>query len=173
MACAWPTTDIYLAAEIYAPAATSTQIYPVGLGANASAQSRAFAKLTDGNLYLDTGSYGFECYSKTLSGDNFLELTYASSGTAIAVYVDGNPPDTSTTALAAIGSNSPLGIGYWPVYGSFWVGDIQHVVVANITPPTSQRQRLEGWESWADGKAGSNLPTGHPYKSRAPLTTDT
>ena len=39
-------------------------------------------------------------------------------------------------------------------------------------PTTSERQKMEGWESWYDGKAGANLLAGHPCKSRVLYVSD-
>ena len=56
--------------------------------------------------------------------------------------------------------------------GAMWTGVIQHILVLNRPLTANERQLMEGWESWTDGKAGANLPAYHPCKSRAPYTSD-
>ena len=56
--------------------------------------------------------------------------------------------------------------------GAMWTGVIQHILVLNRPLTANERQLMEGWESWTDGKAGANLPSYHPFKSRSPLTSD-
>lgn len=105
--------------------------------------------------------------------DSFVEAQFP-SGTGsqtIGIYADGNAPTTGALTLASITANATA-IGAVVGGGTAWNGAVQQVLIISGTLSTSERQKLEGWESWTDGKVGSNLPSGHPYKSRAPYVSD-
>lgn len=88
-----------------------------------------------------------------------------------SLYQDGNAATTLVMGTSAL-TTDIASIGAISSGGNYWNGTIQQVIAANAVLTTSQRQKLEGWESWYDGKAGANLPGGHPYKSRAPFVSD-
>ncbi len=89
----------------------------------------------------------------------------------VTVLLDGTQYVNTALAQVPPGGSQAGGIGVWPSYGSAWVGTVAQILVTG-TLTLSQRQKIEGWESWADGKAGSNLPASHPYKVRAPSVGD-
>lgn len=76
------------------------------------------------------------------------------------------PFDTDTNARMTMGGQSPGGLSF---FTSIWLGPIQQLVFLQRAISTNERQLLEGWESWYDGKAGTNLPADHPYRHGAPL----
>ncbi|MBE7245702.1 MAG: hypothetical protein INR63_12170, partial [Actinomycetospora chiangmaiensis] len=97
--------------------------------------------------------------------DRFLEV--AKAGTAGQIWVDAQAGTTTGTFGGNI--TGPYGyIGRGLRYPDYWPGSIQQIVILNRVLTTTEQQQLEGWESWYDGKAGSNLPAGHPYKTAAP-----
>jgi len=83
---------------------------------------------------------------------------FAASGTA--------PTQNLSNFEGKIGSIEDGSSGYWN-------GTIQQIVIGNVAFSTCQRQKLEGWESWYDGKAGANLPSDHPYKNTPPVVDGT
>lgn len=94
-------------------------------------------------------------YLDSLDGVNTTGTSYGtSSGGDPNMYIGYNS--------AQSGNGNPSG----------WYGTIQQIVAISRLVTTAEQQKLEGWESWYTGKNGSNLPSGHPYKSRAPLLTD-
>lgn len=169
-AVALPSLDFNMAVAFYGTA-TGNQIYIVGWGGGGQRQGRAFCKLADNNFYFDETNDGFGDTAPALSNDNFGVVDYLSSSNAAKYFQDGVLVASGSSTLAASGKNA-FGIGYWPVYGPSWTGAIQHILICNKSLTTSQRQKLGGWESWADGKAGSNLSSSDPYKSRAPYVSD-
>lgn len=95
--------------------------------------------------------------------DSFLE--YIITASSQSLYVDGTLGATSSFVPATSGNAGNIGLGGVIV-------TIQQILVLNASPSTNLRQCLEGFESWYDGKAGANLPGGHPYKSAAPTTAN-
>ena len=87
----------------------------------------------------------------------------------ISLYADGTLIGGPTGA-AATNTGSVRGIMGGLTTAGGLTGIIQQIVVTGAVPSTAIRQKYEGWESWYDGKAGSNLPNGHPYKSIPPRT---
>lgn len=104
------------------------------------------------------------------STDRF--VIFQISGTTGMVNTDGNTTLSGTLTTSTNTGVVTGAIGSWPVFGNNWVGVIQQAIVTNGLLSTSTRQKYEGWESWYDGKAGANLPSGHPYKLRAPFVSD-
>ena len=96
------------------------------------------------------------------------------SGSAPAMFVDGN--SSSGTSVGSGSLNTGSGYLYigsdYSGTGNALVGSVQHILVFNRILTTSEKNKLFGWESWNNGKNGSNLPTSHPYKTRAPYISD-
>jgi hypothetical protein len=97
-------------------------------------------------------------------------IVWNQNGTAASVTADGvtqtatlSTPATGT-AGGAIGANSNG--------GSPFTGVIQQAFCFNRVLTASEVAKLEGWESWYDGKNGSNLPANNPYKNRPPYVSD-
>lgn len=105
--------------------------------------------------------------------DSFVEAQFPAGTGAqtVSIFADGNTATTGSLTLAAIATNATA-IGAVAGGGTPWNGSIQQVLIISGTLSTSERQKLEGWESWTDGKNGSNLPSGHTYKNRPPYTSD-
>lgn len=113
-------------------------------------------------------------FSQDWTGTNRFVVFGVTNG-AQTMFVDGTSAGTSADAVAT--SSTSLAVGGDPSGANNWQGVVQQIVVTNATLSTNQRQCLEGWESWIDGKTGGNLPTANPYSStgtlhRAPLVTD-
>ena len=100
--------------------------------------------------------------------DRFIVASVTS--TSLASAVDGNATSTVSVNINTTGSTGYIGQEIRQDYT--WLGAIHHIIIMNRLLTTAEQQKLEGWESWTDGKAGANLPAGHPYSSRAPLTSD-
>jgi hypothetical protein len=85
--------------------------------------------------------------------------------------IDSNPDEafsfTTNTILSVGFIGSYIGAGV-----ATFNGVIQQIVVANRALTSSEKAKIAGWESWYDGKAGSSLPIGSPYKSRPPYVSD-
>lgn len=102
--------------------------------------------------------------------DKFIEWSVPAGATpTVSMYADGSAAQTGALTGTQVTASQNFSI-----FGSRrnWNGVIQQIVVANAILTASQQQKVQGWESWYDGKAGANLPGGHPYKSRAPTTSD-
>lgn len=105
-----------------------------------------------------------------LNTDRFALLEW-SAGNAITGFIDGGSGEVgSTNSPVAVGGNVSIGSNIDGI-SQPWTGVIQQIVVTNTIATTNERQCLEGWESWYDGKAGSNLPGGHPYKLAPPTVS--
>ena len=85
-----------------------------------------------------------------------------------SLVIDGGTPQTISRVPNTSGTTGAIG-GNVPSGASTVTGTIQQLLVLNVIPSTCQQQKLEGWESWYDGRAGANLPSNHPYKSAAPI----
>lgn len=122
-------------------------------------------------------AYFFTCGAMSADGvlwngaDKFLYGQGDGVGTLTSI-TDGGAPVTAAYTPAAADATSAVSIGATTAGSAMWLGVIQQVLIMSAVLTTSQRQKLEGWESWYDGKAGTNLPGGHPYKSRAPYVSD-
>jgi hypothetical protein len=122
-------------------------------------------------------AYFFTCGTMTSDGvlwngvDKFI-YGQGDGATTLTSVTDGGTPITTAYTPALADATSVISVGATTAGSAMWLGTIQQVLVMNAVLTTSQRQKLEGWESWYDGKAGSNLPANHPYKSRAPFVSD-
>jgi hypothetical protein len=97
----------------------------------------------------------------------FIDTTTGGASPTDNFYPDGGAVQSATPG--AFNTVGTVGVfGAKPSGVTPWFGVIQQIVVCNAVLSTSDRQNLEGWESWYDGKAGSNLPIGHPYKLHPP-----
>jgi hypothetical protein len=154
----------------------TTQIEAFGYGPGVAGQSATIGSLSSGNsppstAYLDQFGTGINQGGSSVTwpnNDRFVVASIPSGATStITLAVDG----VATTGTSASRNMSLSGGGMIGAYvgaTNFWSGTIQQLVATNAALSTCQRQKLEGWESWYDGKNGSNLPATHPYKSYAP-----
>jgi hypothetical protein len=160
-----------ISADHTSSAANSISFY-WGSPTTTSTQVRAYGKGTT-NLGLFTNSGTNQATTETFGGtDRLLIGTFPGASFVSSLYVDGGAVETQT--FTNINTAGTLGvIGAWGSLVNFqMVGILQQIVVLSIAADTNQRQCLEGWESWYDGKAGANLPGGHPYFSAAPTTAN-
>ncbi len=145
----------------------------LSFGANAGSQARApgvggnkIAFFTSGNDFNPNTGVDW------VGANIFFEImTAAGTNPAITTYADG----VSNNSGSILTLNTGTSAGFICAFingASLWTGIVQQIVVANSVLTTSQQQKLEGWESWYDGKAGSNLPASHPYKLRPPYASD-
>lgn len=98
-----------------------------------------------------------------LNNDRFVEYLVGSASQQL--FIDGISAGSSSFVPNTIGTTGFIGTQISP---GFFAGPIQQIVVLGAVPSTCLQQKLEGWESWYDGKNGSNLPSNHPYKTSAP-----
>lgn len=126
---------------------------------------RAFGA-KNSNVWATNGTTDFITTFPYDGNDVFAQWTYSS--VADSITADGGAPQNGALASPA----TTLVTGFIGFYmdgsGSPFNGTIQQIVVTNTSPTTNQFLCLQGWESWYDGKAGANLPGGHPYKSTPP-----
>ena len=106
---------------------------------------------------------------RSTNADRFAVFLVANGSQIIRV--DGLAAGSTSLTLASDTSTTGT-IGYWSPYGAKWSGDLGHIMAFNRVLSTYEAQKLEGWESWFDGKVGSNLPISHPFRNRPPLTGD-
>ncbi len=135
-----------------------------GYGVFTTAQLRAIQK--SGSNVIVVTDFGTDITDGAWSNtDAFIEALYLSA--TVTGWVDG----TANIGPSAMGFNTNGNAGAIgaAVTGNMFAGVVQQVLILNAAPSTCQRQKLEGWESWYDGKAGSNLPSNHPYKNAAPI----
>lgn len=130
-----------------------------------------------GNGYGGTGPY-FQV--QTLPGpatDGFWHTLEALWASTVTGYYDGNSQSFSASSGASFPALSSylLDLGFNPD-GNFLGGEIAEVIMLNYAPTTGERQQIEGYLAWKWGVTGSNvtdlvgkLPSGHPYKSAAPV----
>lgn len=141
--------------------------FTYGLNASTAGESVIAEQNTNGAAALSTsGGTPVGTISSWNLVDRFQVITI--SGTTGAQNVDGAATESGSVTSANVQLNTGS-IGEWQYFGNKWNGPIQQVVVASSVLTTCQRQKLEGWESWYDGKSGTNLPSNHPYKAGAPL----
>lgn len=97
--------------------------------------------------------------------DRFVEVTAINNAGTLTV--DGTQTNTGTFGGTFAGTLGFIGRGL--SYTDYWPGLFQQIVVTDGSLTAAQQQQLQGWESWADGKNGGNLPFGHPYKYGPPV----
>lgn len=169
------------------PAGSSASTFLVGGFLNTANTTNFFSALTYGTnaglqLWSLSNEGGFASMQNgsdngksTLSWNNLdrcvIVTTPTGSNPSQNIYVDGNTPTTNVRGTPNLTLTNGF-IGAYFSAGSLWNGVIQQIVVMNRVATTSEAAKLAGWESWYDGKAGANLPGGHPYKSRAPYVSD-
>lgn len=174
-------STIAIAAYTSVVPATATQQFVFGYGpaVTTAGQSRVMGQAattdpTSGVPFFGTSGAGGNDYASAESWENVDRFVVSQlSGQSSNLNVDGNATESATltpTTNTVLTTNFGA-IGQWREFGNAWLGVVQQVVVLNALLDTNQRQCLEGWESWHDGKAGSNLPVSHPYKSAAPTTS--
>ena len=144
-----------------------TFVFAYGASGTTSGQSMLSLQNTNGAVALSTSGGSPVGTTSWNAMDRFQIATV--SGTTGTQNVDGNSSETGVVSSPNI-QLATGSMGYWAYYGNKWVGTIQQILIGNTVLTTCQRQKLEGWESWYDGKAGSNLPSTHPYKSGPPTT---
>lgn len=162
------TTPTTYALSGYSASNGSGTPFAFGVGTTDRA-SRLFAQESNGVV---AGALSGTDTPSTVSwtnADRFAVFLVANGSQIIRV--DGVAAGSTSLTLAT--DNSSTGyIGYWGPYGARWSGDIGHIMAINRVLSTFETQKLEGWESWSDGKSGSNLPASHPFFSRPPLIGD-
>lgn len=135
-----------------------------GYGASSATNTRLIQKNNANTAAVSM--FGTDLTDGTWSNiDAFIEGQFSSA--SMSGWDDGTAFGPIVAAFNTTVSSGNIGSIPGPANG--FNGTIQQVVVLNNVPSTCQRQKLEGWESWYDGKAGVNLPVGHPYKNSAPL----
>jgi hypothetical protein len=134
----------------------------VSYGTAAAGQLRLLGRYNTNNAYVSIGNTDL-VNGSWLSTDAFLEGAWSS--VTQSEWLDGTAFGPSAATFNTVGNSGNIGSDIGAI---LFNGTIQQVVGMNVVPSTCQRQKLEGWESWYDGKAGSNLPSNHPYKSAAP-----
>lgn len=100
--------------------------------------------------------------------DRFIEWTRG--GPTSTVVVDGGTPGTFNLSISNGGGDG--NIGRFSSDGYSLRGVVQQFLLTNAAMTTREGRLIRWWESWADGKNGSNLPTGDTFQTRAPCTTD-
>jgi hypothetical protein len=96
----------------------------------------------------------------------------AGASPASFFYVDGVTPGTSSprgTLSTPTGTTGRIGCG--PTGADSMTMIAQRIYVLSRPLTTTERQQLEGIDSWARGRNGANLPANHPYKAAAPTVT--
>lgn len=121
-------------------------------------------------IFMFDGATVFRPAESSANLDRFMMIDV--SGTTSANWlIDGNAAENFALAV-----NTGLSVGFVGSYqtgtSGMFTGITQQIVVCNRALTASEVNKMAGWESWYDGKAGANLPGGHPYKSRAPFVTD-
>ncbi len=143
--------------------------YVFSYGGNAAHQMFDLNGSNTGGLGLYDGFAGYTAAESWSGVDRFVNLGFSAG--AANWNVDGNAAEPFT--LAGLNTTNAAGvIGAFTTQIARWQGVIQQICVMNRTLTTSELNKMARWESWYDGKAGSNLPDGHPYKSRPPLVSD-
>jgi hypothetical protein len=167
------TTQVLKGTGIGFPQGTSLTISVAGIGNNGPFFEYGTTTNTNTAYLYSFGNNarGVIAGANTQSGVNwtsnnrFVQLINT-AGSGI-LWVDG-----VNSGTAAFGATVPTGQNFaigGSVTGSlFLTGTVQQVVVVSTALTTFQQQCLEGWESWYNGKAGTNLPSAHPYKSSPP-----
>lgn len=101
--------------------------------------------------------------------DHFVE--FSGSGAGLALTIDGVSGGTSAAATNTTTTVSAF-LFTSPNNAAGLAGTIQQVVITNALLSSGNQRKVEGWESFVDGKRGLNLPTTSPYRYRPPYTTD-
>ncbi|WP_156360494.1 hypothetical protein [Sphingomonas sp. Leaf226] len=105
--------------------------------------------------------------------DRMVSIGYAGSGTAATMTIDGVSEALTITNRTGGTARYRLGSDVNGTGSSrYFNGIIQNIYLISPMPSLAEQQKLEGYDSWITGKAGANLPSDHPYKSRAPLAGD-
>lgn len=93
-------------------------------------------------------------------------VCYTATTGSQTLYVDGRSLGSAGDSPNVTLTNGRIGAD---VRGGFyWAGVLQQIIICNRALTTVERQKLEGWESWVDGKSGTNLPPTHPYRNAPP-----
>lgn len=132
-----------------------------------------FNAATTGNI--GGGLFSGDISSSTVWLNNDRFVGYLIGAASQQLFGDGSSIGSSSFVPNTTAA-STFFIGKQVNPGNF-SGPIQQIVITNNVSSTNERQCIEGWESWYDGKAGVNLPTANPYSAtgtlnRAPLVTD-
>lgn len=113
--------------------------------------------------------------SQVWSGNDRLVIWQTSAGdTTWQVNVDGGTLNAGATSSASSIALTSGNMFSW-TDGSFIpaAGTLQQILILNRVLTLDESTKLAGWESWYDGKNGSNLPVNSPYKTRPPYVSDT
>lgn len=168
------------------PSGTQSWAWSLG-GPNAFQTCRCIARSAD---YDDGGGIGrtshynfsdqfYDSGTNVWGGtDKFMLYARSNSGPSgntddTFLYKNGNAAD-AWVPCAQLGISNNIGsIGGNDDAPSF-IGVYQDLflITYGTILTTVQNGLLAGWESWKNGKAGSNLASDHPYKTRAPTEAD-
>lgn len=100
----------------------------------------------------------------------FVVATIANNSQAI--FQNGNSDGTGAVALTSSGTSGQIGQKGDGSSTGFLNGKLQQALIFSTVLSACQLNLLAGWESWYDGKNGSNLPASNPFKNRPPYVSD-
>ncbi len=138
-------------------------------GAHVGISAAATTQLVE--LYTGVGSTTYPA-SEAWTADRLAILAIAAGGTSANWFIDGNSAEPITiSAINTTATGTAMG-AFINTSTAFWNGVIQQTLVCSGVLSASQLAKVAGWESWYDGKAGSNLPASSPYRFRPPYVSD-
>ena len=162
------TTPSYMA-TVAGSTINSQYYYLFGYGAQANTKDRAIGQTVSEAAYVDTGNSSVTSTSTWYGNTLILEWSLLSTGSS-TLYTNATSTGTGTQTNLGTGAVSGA-IGKWPSFGNTWIGPIGDIIVCNAIPSASAQAKMQGYLAWKYGLQG-NLPSGHPYKSRAPYVSD-
>lgn len=143
-------------------------VFSYGAGANLNWRALGLASNSN-NVYISF--YGSDLSTSPVWAGLDHLVIWTINGTASGVSADGavfsytsSTPNT-TLAQGAIGRYNFGGQGTFS-------GTVQQVVLFSSALTFVEMQKLQGWESHYNGKAGLNLAASHPFRNRPPLIGD-
>ena len=149
----------------------SSSSFAFGWGSASAGKLRGM-EIVSGKLTTSFYSNDHTTTSNWYQTDRFyLEYLDATTSPNSIIYADDILVGSAALTTLSTTASTSFRIGL-SAAGSAFVGTLQQILIMNRAPTTPERQKLAGWESWIDGKAGSNLPIGHPYKLRPPYVSD-
>ena len=126
----------------------------------------AFAQVADSSTSVKIDGFVAD---RSTSGS--LKIWSNGVSTATASFT-GNSTDFNSTDQLLLGAYQNSSGTTPPTAGSYLNGVIAEVVVVQTAMSDTDRQKLEGYLAWKWGMQAS-LPADHPYKSAAPVSSDT
>jgi len=124
-----------------------------------------YATYWDGTntIYSGLGSTGFTMHGSSSVTGNVLHLLTRGSG-QVELWQNGATVGGPKSSLSGTGSFVYVGRRA----SNYMVGDIAEIVMTPSALSSADRQKVEGYLAWKWGLEGF-LPSGHPYKSAAPI----